>query len=175
MFPPTLFGQADPLPDEFSEPVTLTPTQGGLGMPDLTTEALQHYSATKTFTKQHVESIKFQIEFMNTNEQLVEELKRDLRTLKAESTKSKIESIDASLNPELLRLIQQARDQDASSLLDVMSLKDQGLALNKQEFRGSLRLRYNLPLQGLPSTYVCGQPFNLSHALSCKKGRFMTE
>ena len=112
---------------------------------------------------------------MNTNEQLVEELKRDLRTLKAESTKSKIESIDASLNPELLRLIQQARDQDASSLLDVMSLKDQGLALNKQEFRGSLRLRYNLPLQGLPSTYVCGQPFNLSHALSCKRGRFMTE
>ena len=48
---------------------------------------------------------------MNTNEQLVEELKRDLRTLKAD----KIESIDASLNPELLRLTQQARDKGASS------------------------------------------------------------
>ena len=151
MFPPTLFGQADPLPDELSEPVTLPPTQRRLGMPDLTTEAPRQYSASKTFTKQHVESIKFQIEFMNTNEQLVEELKRDLRTLKVESTKSKLESNDASLNPELLRLIQQARDKDASSLLDAMPLKDQDLALNKQEFRGSLRLRYNLPLQDLPA------------------------
>ena len=56
---------------------------------------------------------------MNTNEQLVEELKRDLRTLKAESTKSKIESIDASLNTELLVLTQQARDKGASSWLKI--------------------------------------------------------
>ena len=60
MFLPTLFGQAEPLPDELSELVTLTPAQGGLGIPDLTTEAPQQYSASKTFTKQHVESIKFQ-------------------------------------------------------------------------------------------------------------------
>ena len=100
MFLPTLFGQAEPLPDELSELVTLTPAQGGLGTPDLTTEASQQYSASKSFTKQHVESIKFQSEIMNTNEQLVEEQKRDLRTLKAENTKSKIESIDVSLNPE---------------------------------------------------------------------------
>ena len=52
---------------------------------------------------------------MNTNEQLVEELKRDLRKLKAENTKSKIESINASLSPELLRLTQQARNKGASS------------------------------------------------------------
>ena len=31
MFLPTLFGQAEPLPDELSELVTLTPAQGGLG------------------------------------------------------------------------------------------------------------------------------------------------
>ena len=84
MFLPTLFGQAEALPDEFSKLVTLTPAQGGLGIPDLTTEAPQQYSASKTFTKQHVESIKFQSEIMNTNEQLVEELKRDLWTLKRE-------------------------------------------------------------------------------------------
>ena len=99
MFLPTLFGQAEPLPDELSELVTLTPAQGGLGIPDLTTEAPQQYSASKTFTKRHVESIKFQSEIMNTNEQLVEELKRELRTLKAENTKSKI---GASMHPSTL-------------------------------------------------------------------------
>ncbi|XP_068759883.1 uncharacterized protein [Montipora capricornis] len=128
---PTLFGQAEPLPDELSELVTLTPAheQGGLGIPDLTTEAPKQYSPSNTFTKQHVESIKFQSGIMNTNEQLVEELKRDLRTLKAENTKSKIESIDESLSPELLRLTQQ--DKGASSCLNAIPLKDQGLTLNK--------------------------------------------
>ena len=91
-------------------------------------------------------------------------------TLKAENTKSKIESIDASLNPELLRLTQQARDKGASSWLNAIPLKDQGLTLNNQQFRDSLRLRYNLPLQDLPSTCACGEPFNVSHARSCKKG-----
>ena len=112
---------------------------------------------------------------MNTNEQLVEELKRDLQSLEAENTRSKIESIDASLDPELLRLSQQARDKGASSWLNAIPLKDQGLALNKQEFRDSLRLRYNLPLQDIPSTRACGEPFNVSHALSCKKGGFVAQ
>ena len=152
------------------ELVTLTPAQGGLGIPNLTTEAPQQYSASKISTKQHAESIKFQSEIMNTNLQLVEELKRDLRTLKAENTKSKIESIDVSLNPELLRLTQQARDKGASSWLNAIPLKDQGLTLNKQKFRDFLRLRYNLPLQDLPSTRACGEPFDVSHGLSCKKG-----
>ena len=49
MFLPTLFGQAEPLQDELSELVTLTPAQGGLGIPDLTTEAPQQYSASKYF------------------------------------------------------------------------------------------------------------------------------
>ena len=81
--------------------MTLTTAQG---IPDLTTEGPQQYSASKFFTKQYDESIKFQSEIMNTNELWVEELKRDLRTLKTENTSSKSESIDASLNPELLRL-----------------------------------------------------------------------
>ena len=54
MFLPTLFAQAEPLSDELRELVTLTPTQEGLGIPDLTTEAPQQYSASKSFTKQHV-------------------------------------------------------------------------------------------------------------------------
>ena len=107
---------------------------------------------------------------MNTNEQLVEELKRDLRTLKTENTESKIESIDASLDSELLCLTQQPRDKGASSWLNAIPLKDRGLTLNKQEFRDSLRLQYSLPLQDIPSTCACGEPFNISRALSCKRG-----
>ena len=56
-----------------------------------------------------------------------------------------------------------------------MPLADQGLALNKQEFRDSLRLRYILPLVDLPSlcVCVCGDKFTVGHTLSCKKGGFV--
>ena len=49
-----------------------------------------------------------------------------------------------------------------------MPLVDQGLVLNKQEFRDSLRLRYN-------SKCVCGEKYDVCHALSCKKGGFVAQ
>ena len=78
--------------------------------------------------------------------------------------------IDSSLSPGLLRLVNQSRDKGASSWLNAMPLADKGLALNKQEFRDSLRLRYDLPLVDLPSHCICGDKFTVSHALSCKRG-----
>ena len=56
-----------------------------------------------------------------------------------------------------------------------MPLVDQGLALNKQDLRDSLRLRYNLPLVGLTSQCVCGNKFTVGHALSCKRGGFVAQ
>ena len=47
--------------------------------------------------------------------------------------------------------------------------------MNKQEFRDSLRLGYNLPLLGLPSHCACGDKFTVGHALSCKKGGFVAQ
>ena len=79
------------------------------------------------------------------------------------------------INPDLLRLINQSRDKGASSWLNAMPLSDQGLALNKQEFRDSLRMRYDLPLGDLPSHCVCGDKFTVGHALSCKKGGFVAQ
>ena len=56
-----------------------------------------------------------------------------------------------------------------------MPLADQSLALNRQEFRDSLCLRYNLPLVDIPSLGVCGDKFTVGHALSCKKGGFVAQ
>ena len=80
-----------------------------------------------------------------------------------------MDSIDSSLSPDLLRLVNQSRDKGASSWLNAMPLTDQGLALNKQEFRDSLRFRYDLPLTDLPRHCICGDKFTVGHALSCKK------
>ena len=55
------------------------------------------------------------------------------------------------------------------------SVVDQGLVLNKQGFRDSLRLRYNVPLSDLLSKCVCGEKYTVCHALSCKKGGFVAQ
>ena len=172
---PSLFGQSEPLPDEVRQLVTLTTAQGGLGMPDLRSDAPQQFAASTSITAAHVGSIIAQSTFMATGERSTEELKRHHQSLKAERGKEKMEMIDSTLPPALLRLVSQSRDKGASTWLNAMPLVDQGLALNKQEFRDCLRLRYNLPLADLPSQCVCGDKFDVIHALSCKKGGFIAQ
>ena len=89
--------------------------------------------------------------------------------------KSRTESIDSTLPSDLLRSVNQSRDKGASLWLTAVPLVDQGLVLNKQEFRDSLRLRYNMPLSDLPSKCVCGEKYTVCHALSCKRGGFVAQ
>ena len=92
---------------------------------------------------------------MAPGESSTEEFRRHYQSLKRARDKEKMESIKSTLYPDLLRLVNQSRGKSASSWLNVMPLADQGLALNEQEFRDSLRLRYNLPLVDPPSLRVC--------------------
>ena len=91
---------------------------------------------------------------MAPGESSTEEFRRHYQSLKRARDKEKMESIKSTLYPDLLLLVNQSRDKGASSWLNAMPLADQGLALNKQEFRDSLRLRYNLPLVDPPSLRV---------------------
>jgi hypothetical protein len=172
LFIPTLFGQAEPLADPLHKLFTLTPTQGGLGIPLLKEEAPQQFAASKAITALHKQFI---IEQKLSPLEGAEDLKRQQQTLKAAIKRSKIECIDANLPPDLLPYVNQARDKGASSWLNALPLQDQGLALNKQEFRDSLCIRYNLPISDLPSHCTCGTAISVNHALSCKKGGFVAQ
>ena len=172
---PTLFGQTELLPSDLRQLVTLTFAQGGLGVPDLRFEAPQQFAASTSITAPHVDSITTQSMFMRESENSTEELKRQHQALKTASVKSRMESIDSTLPSDLLRSVNQSRDKGASSWLTAVPLVDQGLVLNKQEFRDSLRLRYNMPLSDLPSKCVCGEKYSVCHVLSCKKGGFVAQ
>ena len=70
--------------------------------------------------------------------------------------------------------MEQAGDKGASSWLIAIPRKENGVDLNKEEFRDSLRLRYNLPSKGLRDQCVCGDQFSVNHALTSKKGDFIS-
>ena len=46
--------------------------------------------------------------------------------------------------------------------------------LSKQEFWDLVSIRYGWPLSRIPKTCACGSNFNIAHALTCKKGGFIT-
>ena len=71
---------------------------------------------------------------MVAGENSTKELKRQHQALKTASVKSRR---DSTLPSNLLRSVNQSRDEGASSWLTAVPLVDQGLVLNKQEFRDS--------------------------------------
>ena len=53
-------------------------------------------------------------------------------------------------------------------------MREFNYVLNKQQFWDSIRLRYGWVIPGLPASCLCGESFNVQHAMSCKKGGFVT-
>lgn len=168
-FLPSLFGRAEPLPEELKELVNLSPAQCGIGIPDLKRGSWEQFNASLDITALHVNSIVTQSS-TNPARELMEERKREINAQRRADAKSRIDRIDESLSPDLLQAVQQTRDKGASSWLNAIAIEEHGLPLNKQEFRDSLCLRYNLPLPNLPSYCACGEVLTVNHALSCKKG-----
>ena len=68
--------------------------------------------------------------------------------------------------------IEICQEPGASNWLTALPLREAGFSLNKQEFRDSLAIRYNISIRGLPETWPCGSEFTCDHAMICKKGGF---
>ena len=86
-----------------------------------------------------------------------------------------MQDVDKALPLDTLRQVEQTRDKGASSWLNAIPYEEHGFSLNKQEFRDSIRLRYNMRLKNLPQKCACEQNFSVDHALSCKKGGFVAQ
>ena len=55
-----------------------------------------------------------------------------------------------------------------------ITFEDEGYVLTKQQFRDLLSLRHGWPLSRMPESCECGSKFTIDHALSCKKGGFIS-
>ena len=73
-----------------------------------------------------------------------------------------------------IRLNDIGQEQGSSSWLTVLPIKRLGFNLLKSDFWDAVHLRYGLPLKRLSSHCGCYKPYNVQHAIPCKKGRFVT-
>ena len=79
----------------------------------------------------------------------------------------------STLNPEKQRLLEAISEKGASNWLTTLPKEEHGFYLNKQIFWDSIFMRYGLQLTRLPIKCVCGNSYNVEHALSCKRRGFI--
>ena len=73
------------------------------------------------------------------------------------------------------RALDLATEKGSSAWLTVLPLQDLGFNLNKREFRDAVKLRYDWPVEDIPSTCACREAFTVDHSMICKLGGFITQ
>ena len=71
-----------------------------------------------------------------------------------------------------IRFLKLAQEKGFSTWLTVVLVSDHGFHLNKHKFRDAIHLRYGWLIMDAPQTCGCGTPFDINHALICKKRGF---
>ena len=111
---------------------------------------------------------------LNKNTDAVKKSKYQIRNEKEAWYKAKLENILATMSDLGKRLNDSSMQIGAYNWLTSLPIKESNYQLNKQQFWDALRIRYNWNIPNLPSECVCGKKFDLNHALSCKKGGFVS-
>ena len=97
--------------------------------------------------------------------------------IKAEREKRNQETLRqflATLDEKKKRMVESLNQKGVSNLLTNLPIKELENELTKQKFWGAIKIRYNWPLDRVPYQCICGASFDVRHALSCKKGGFIT-
>ncbi|XP_066936770.1 uncharacterized protein [Clytia hemisphaerica] len=157
---------------------SLPPSKGGLGIPIFSEQANFEFANSCLVT----EALQNDITNQNTaasdeNEAQIKTAKSIIRERKKSRINELLNTIKSSdeMSKAKLRLLNLNSECGASLWLTTLPIKDEGYQLDKQSFWDLLKIRYGYQLSRLPERCPCGSPFNIQHALSCKKGGFVTQ
>ena len=152
---------------------SLPVSRGGLGIPLLSNIAEQHLYSSKQITAPLVTIMVLQGNEL-PNVQEVNKLKRKVSSRNDSNLKEKCNAVEHELPDNIKKAVNDIKQKGSGSWLSVLPIEEYGFVLNKGEFRDAIKLRYGRDLHGLPTQCPCGQPYNVNHALNCKKGGFVT-
>ena len=147
---------------------------GGLGLANPSESSSLEYEASVTVTEPLVQRIVAQ-DHQPPDAADMQSAKSQAGAKKNEDLKGCEEVVKSSLSPRSLRAAEVASEKGASSWLTVIPLQDQGYDLNKREFKDAIKMRYNWEISDLPKTCLCGDIFDVDHAMICKKGGFVMQ
>ena len=156
--------------------LSLPPRMGGMGIIDPSELADLEYKASRIATSKLTQAIRDQAEKLPEDFSAQAKAdKQETKRLRSEYYSERLNNLKEIVSPELKISVEIAMEKGASSWLTTLPLTDMDFHLTKREFWDAVNIRYAWPLTGLPSRCACGDPFNLEHALKCKKGGFIIQ
>ena len=150
--------------------LSLPPRFGGLGITIVHEIAEFEYNNSKKMTKSLTNKI-----LMKDVPIIDEELTKSvIKNERLKHHEIKLKNLRSRMNDHEKRQNDLMRESGSYNWLVALPIKEVGYDLNKEQFWDALRIRYNWELPRLPSDCACGSKFSFSHALSCKKGGFVS-
>lgn len=98
------------------------------------------------------------------------DVKTQLQRQQREHLQSEAAAVAALLPPSQRKLLTVSQERGASAWLAALPLERLGFSLHKGAFKDALALRYGWPIHLAPQKCVCGEPFDMNHALVCHCG-----
>ena len=153
--------------------MVLPPKLGGLGILIFADMAEGEFKNSKKLTGHLTKNIVDQEKFLSQDHD-IKKIKSEIKSAKQQAYSDTWKALKEEMGPSQLKLNQLACTKGASSWLTLLPLADEGYDLNKELFWDLISIRYGFQLKRLPTTCECGSPFDLQHAMSCKKGGFVS-
>ena len=160
--------------DEERKLLSLPVKFGGLGIHEVDKRSNQEYEASRKVTQQLVDNIKTQTNDAADDVAEQSRLKKEVKKERKDRMQRDLETIISTMSAKEKRQ-NEIVIGSTSNWLTSLPLEEFNFNLNKMEFWDAIRLRYNWPIPNLPNRCACGEKFNVNHAMSCKKGGFVTQ
>ena len=156
--------------------LSLPPRLGGMGIIAPTRTCQQEFTFSKIATNMLTSAICEQQHDLPPNfTEQCKTTRAEIRSKRRADQSEVLEDLRSRMTPVESRTNDINCETGASIWLTTLPIEEKGFSLTKREFWDSVHLRYGWPLPRLPSKCACGETFNVAHALSCKKGGFVTQ
>ena len=149
----------------FSLPARL----GGLGFQNPGMEADFEFYYSMRATSQLKDAIKTQRQEFQNDEERQKDILAQIKQAKTERANEILREVKDKCSATLFKLIELSSEKGASSWLTSLPLKDYGFRLNKQEFTDAIAMRYDLKINDVSRTCVCGQPNTTNQSILQKR------
>lgn len=160
--------------DDVRDVYALPARWGGLGIDNPVVDSPFKYAESVKFTEQLKRLVRDGEKslLLDVCDQLstikVLEEQRELRY------KQRFDDLSRRVSPELSRALAFAKEKGASSVFTMVPVRRYGFCFGaKRDWFDVIRLRYRLPIPGLPSICACGKPYSLDHSQICMTGGFV--
>ena len=154
--------------------ISLPPRLGGLGIRIASEISETYFNNSRKMTRELVSRIVHQHDKDYVLPPVTKPAKVEIQEEKKKNEEDKVNWLKQQFDPEKLKLYEAITEKGSSNWLNTLPLKDHDFYLSKQEFWDAVQLRYGFPLTRLPQKCVCSENFSTEHALTCKKGGFVT-